>query len=131
MNPRGPDDFKRARRERRLGRTLDLEPEVARWAAQHGFTLRVLNDGHHWLLQKPGLTAEWWPSSAKRVLNRDYLRDHHAPHWPQVAAAIEQAMTAPRSPCPPGSSAPSRGEVHPMKPEPDQAQDARSRDISN
>jgi hypothetical protein len=90
-----PDDFRRARRERRLHRTLDLESEVARWASRHGFTLRVLNDGHHWLLQRPDLVAEWWPSSAKLVVNRDYLHDHHAPHWPEVAALLEQITTAP------------------------------------
>lgn len=92
--PPTPDDFRRRRRDRRLDRTLDLEPEVRRWAAQHGFTLRVLNDGHHWLLQKPGLLAEWWPSSAKLVLNRNYLDDRHAPHWPEVASALEAALSA-------------------------------------
>jgi len=81
-----------------LARTLDLEAEVTRWAAQRGLTLRVLNGGHHWLLQKPGLTAEWWPSSAKLVLNRDHLRDCHAPHWPHVAALLENALATPCRP---------------------------------
>jgi hypothetical protein len=89
-----PDDFRRERLERRLSRTLNLEVEVAGWAAQHGLTLRVLNDGHHWLLQKPGFVAEWWPSSARVVLNRDCLRGRHAPHWAQVAALIHETIAA-------------------------------------
>ena len=101
---RTPKEFQRARRERRLDRTLDLEAEVTRWAAQRGLTLRVLNDGHHWLFQKPGLAAEWWPSSAKFVLNRDDLHDRHAPHWPHVAALLENALTTPSCPSNPGSS---------------------------
>jgi len=71
-----PKDFQRARRDRRLGRTVDLQTEVTAWATQRGFTLRVLNDGHHWLLQKPGLVAEWWPSSAKLVLKREKRQAH-------------------------------------------------------
>lgn len=90
-----PGNFRRRRRERRLQRTLGWEQEVSRWATQHGFTLRVLNGGHHWLLQKPGFVAEWWPSSAKLVLNRDYVHDRQAPHWPEVALALEAAMTHP------------------------------------
>ena len=103
-----PKEFQRARRERRLGRTVDLQTEATAWATRRGFTLRVLNDGHHWLFQKPGLVAEWWPSSAKLVLNRDYLHDHHAPHWPQVAALLDGALPALSAPsylCPSASSA--------------------------
>ena len=101
---RTPKEFQRTPRERRLERTLDLEAQVTRWAAQRGLTLRVLNGGHHWLFQKPGLAAEWWPSSAKLVLNRDYLRDRHAPHWPHVAALLENALTTPSCPSNPGPS---------------------------
>jgi len=100
-----PKEFQRAGRERRLGRMLAIEAEVTRWAAQRGLTFRMFNDGHHWMFQKPGLAAEWWPSSAKLVLNRDYLRDRHAPHWPRVAALLENALAAPSCPSNPGSSA--------------------------
>jgi hypothetical protein len=84
-----PDDYKRLRRERRTNRTARLESHVRAWAEQRGLSLRVLNDGHHWLLQNTGFKAEWWPSSAKLALNRDYLGTFHAPHWTQVAALLE------------------------------------------
>jgi hypothetical protein len=57
--------------------------------------LRVLNDGHHWLFQKPGFMAEWWPSSARLAVNRDYGRHIHAPHWAEVATELEQYLTSP------------------------------------
>src|SRR5207247_3556726 len=79
-----PDDYKRQRRERRMQRTSHSEAQIRAWAEQHGCSLRVLNDGNHWLFQKPGFMAEWWPSSAKLAVNRDYLRTHHAPHWADV-----------------------------------------------
>jgi hypothetical protein len=93
-----PGEYKRRRRERRMERTLHSEAVVRGWAEQHGFTLRVLNNGHHWILEKPGIFAEWWPSSAKLALNRDYLRTLHTPHWSDVVMALESS-------CPSGTSA--------------------------
>ena len=107
MNTQDPHEYRRQRRDRRLHRNLDVAAEAQAWAARHGFTLRVLNDGHHWLFQKPGLVAEWWPSSAKLVLNRDYLHDQHAPHWPQVAMLLANSLPARAQPshcCPFGLS---------------------------
>jgi hypothetical protein len=68
-----------------MSRTSDRELAIRAWIDEHGFTLRVLNGGHHWLIQKPGFVAEWWPSSAKLALNRHYDRTYHAPHWDDVA----------------------------------------------
>jgi len=75
-----------------MQRTAQSESLVRAWVEQRGCSLRVLNDGHHWLIQKPGLMAEWWPSSAKLVLNRDYGRDYHAAHWQDVAAVLHQQL---------------------------------------
>jgi len=95
-----------------MERTARQEDEVRAWTGRYGVSLRVLNDGHHWLFQKPGFMAEWWPSSANLAVNRDYLRTHHAPHWADVVAVLERALAtapstplriAPRSSPPPGS----------------------------
>jgi hypothetical protein len=87
-----PDEYRRQRRERRMGRTARLEDQVAAWATQHGFSLRVLNDGHHWLFQKAGFMAEWWPSSAKLVVKRDYGSGLDAPHWADVVNALQPTV---------------------------------------
>jgi hypothetical protein len=44
------------------------------------------------LFQKPGFMAEWWPSSARLAVNRDYLHDHHAPHWTDVMVVLQQHL---------------------------------------
>jgi hypothetical protein len=75
------DQYKRRRRERRMERTAHLEAQVRVWAEQRGCSLRKLNGGHHWLFQRCSFMAEWWPSSARLAVNRDYVHDHHAPHW--------------------------------------------------
>jgi hypothetical protein len=38
-----------------------LQEQARVWAEGHACSLRVLNDGHHWLFQKPGFMSEWWP----------------------------------------------------------------------
>jgi hypothetical protein len=93
-----PEEYKRQRRERRMQRTASLEEQVTAWAEMQGLSLRVLNDGHHWVFQKPGFMAEWWPSSAKLVVNRDYGRDIHAPHWAEVMNALQPVAGRPEGP---------------------------------
>jgi hypothetical protein len=88
-----PDQYKLYRRERRMERASYQEVQIRVWAERHGCSLRVLNDRYHWLIQKPGFTAEWWPSSAKLVVNRVYERQYHAPHWADVALVLEQCLT--------------------------------------
>ena len=89
------EEYKKQRRERRMERTSRLEEQARVWAEGHGCSLRVLNDGHHWLFQKPGFVAEWWPSSAKLVVNRDYGSDIQAPHWADVVAALAEHFRTP------------------------------------
>ncbi len=79
----------RRRRERRMDRNLALERTARQWADKQGFEFAIHNDGHHWVLKKPGLFVEWWPSSAKLVLNRDYLHDFHIHDWQQVVAKLQ------------------------------------------
>jgi hypothetical protein len=89
-----PEEYMRRRRAWPMDRTARLESQAQDWAQRNGCTLRVLNGGHHWLFQKTGFAAEWWPSSAKLVINRDYLGDHHAPHWPEVQRVMDKHLRA-------------------------------------
>lgn len=86
-----------------MERTSRLKEQARVWAEGHGCSLRVLNDGHHWLFQKPGFMAEWWPSSAGLAVNGEYGRRIHAPHWAEVVTALEQYLPAPL-PSQPGAS---------------------------
>ncbi|MEI6784911.1 MAG: hypothetical protein WCQ21_28780 [Verrucomicrobiota bacterium] len=90
-----PEEYKRQRRDRRMERTSRLESQVRAWAEGHGCSLRVLNDGHHWLFQKPGFMAEWWPSSARLAVTRDYGRYIHAPQWTDVVAVLQEQLATP------------------------------------
>jgi len=54
-----PHGFMRRRRDRRMERNSNKEDEIRAWAEQCECSLRVLNDGYHWLFQKAGFMAEW------------------------------------------------------------------------
>lgn len=72
-----------------MERNLSLEDQTREEAGKLGYHLSVHNDGHHWVFRDgSGRVAEWWPSSAKLVLNRDYGRCIHAHDWPQVLAEL-------------------------------------------
>ncbi len=94
-----PDEYKRRRRERRMRRTVHSESGIQSWAEQHGFALRVLNGGHHWIFEKPGVFAEWWPSSAKLALNHDYIHTLHAPHWSGVVVVLARSLGSETNKC--------------------------------
>jgi hypothetical protein len=92
--PLEPREYMRRRRERRLERNAKAADQAKTWADRHGFNFRVNNEGHHWMWQKGGFVAEWWPSSAKLVLNRDYARSFHAHNWTVVIPFLENQTTA-------------------------------------
>ena len=64
------------RHGRRLRSNLRYESQVREWCRGHGFALRISNEGHHWQLTKEKFVAEWWPSSAKLVVNKQWVRGH-------------------------------------------------------
>jgi hypothetical protein len=88
-DPLDPREYMRQRRERRLERNTSAAHQAKTWADRNGFALRVNNEGHHWMWQKGGFVAEWWPSSAKLVFHHNYDRSFHAHDWTAVIPFLE------------------------------------------
>lgn len=55
-------------------------------------TLRICNQGHHWIFERPGFFAEWWPSSARLVLFHKYDAGIHAHDHAQVMREIGRRL---------------------------------------
>jgi hypothetical protein len=85
---RRDEDF-RTRHWRRLTTNLEKQAEVRQWCAQHGLTLRVTNDGHHWQITDGAFLAEWWPSSAKLVIGKRWHAGIHCHDYSQVLKVIQ------------------------------------------
>ena len=78
------------RHTRRLHGNLRYEAEVRESCRTRGFNLRVTNTGHHWQLTKQNFLAEWWPSSAKLVFNKQWEKGCHCHDYRQALEMIER-----------------------------------------
>jgi len=87
-----PGERPTQRHRRRLETNLAATPELARWTAEKGLTLRICNQGHHWIFERPGFFAEWWPSSAKLVLFHKYDAGIHTHDHAQVMREIGRRL---------------------------------------
>lgn len=92
------------RHERRLNANLSRQEEVRGWCQLAGVKLSIKNDGHHWRFVRGKQEAEWWPSSAKLVLQRNYDRGIHVHDHLQALSRLRKHF--PGSPKPPALPAP-------------------------
>lgn len=83
-----PGERPASRHKRRLETNIAIALDLAKWTAEKGVTLRICNAGHHWIFERPGLFAEWWPSSAKLVFEHRYQHGIHAHDHAQVMREI-------------------------------------------
>lgn len=80
------------RHERRLKTNLLQQDEIASWCIHRGIALRVTNDGHHWQFRWHGHIGEWWPASAKFVIDKRWRNGIHVHDWQQLKAAIAAGL---------------------------------------
>ena len=59
------------------------------WCAGNGCTLTISNHSQHWRITG-NLHAEWWPSSAKLVIDRQYDRGIHCHDVAQLLACLDR-----------------------------------------
>lgn len=84
-DPAEPDSD---RHRRRLRSAAEHKGSVATWGYIKGIGIRISEDSQHWTFAKHPHVAEWWPSSAKLVFDRQYARGIHAHDVEQVKAEI-------------------------------------------
>src|SRR5215813_9313209 len=84
------EDF-RTRHARRLATNLHQEADVRQWCDQRGLRLRITNEGHHWQITDGAFLAEWWPSSAKLVINRRWHDGIHCHDYQQALKIIGES----------------------------------------
>ena len=101
-----PGEDASSRHNRRLALNLEAKGKLEAWCRELGVQFKVGNDGHHWRFKRGELVAEWWPSSAKLVLQQRYedgvhVHDHEqarkllARHFPPLAPAARPVMVPP------------------------------------
>lgn len=65
------------------------------WAAGAGVRLEVFNFGEHWRFEHPRITAEWWPSSGRLVIDRQWRKATTGRKLRAVLEAIARKLERP------------------------------------
>lgn len=88
--PLVPGESSMQRHARRMGVALESVPAFAEWAEREGWKIEIKNNGHHWILvYQDGCLAEWWPSSAKLVIEKRWNQGWHCHDVNQVRQVLE------------------------------------------
>ena len=88
--PYVPGEHPGDRHARRLQANLMAQGEVRTWAAGNGVKVEITNRGHHWRFTRDTKVAEWWPSSAKLVIQRKYQDDNHVHDHRQALVLLKR-----------------------------------------
>jgi len=78
------------RHERRLRTNLSSKEIVENWCATNNVTFKVTNNGHHWRFSWGKRCIEWWPSSAKLVIDRKYSNGIHTHGFDQCLKILQR-----------------------------------------
>ena len=80
------------RHARRLQQNKERLDIVLKWCDANGVSLEIKNDWHHWQFIVSGKTFDWWPSTAKLVIDQNYKRGIHVHDYTQVMKIIEKEL---------------------------------------
>jgi hypothetical protein len=66
------------RHNRRKKVALMQRSTVEEWCGKNKFTIRINNQGHHWIILNPNnKSIQWWPSSGKLVIGSFWNQGVH------------------------------------------------------
>jgi hypothetical protein len=83
-----------AARHRQLMGIQKLEEDIDEAAEERGFKLTVRNNGQHWEFARKGCVIDWWPSSGKVAVNKDYANMRRAWERASITAILEANKAA-------------------------------------
>lgn len=89
-----PQESSDQRHDRRLDTALRPKSVaiLRQWAGRQGLTLKVCNQGQHWVIRGKHIAADWWPRSAKLVINSRWEDGIHAHDVGQVIAELKAEL---------------------------------------
>ena len=78
------------RHQRRKNHALQNRNNVETWCVKHKWKLFINNEGHHWLFfTEERKQVEWWPSSGKLVIGKQYKSGIHVHDYKQLLETFE------------------------------------------
>lgn len=84
------DEDASSRHARRMSAAHVERDEFRVYVQSLGGLLEIMNEGHHWRMSFPAWRAEWWPSSAKCVIEKRWNQGLHVHDLMQLRKVLEQ-----------------------------------------
>lgn len=78
------------RHSRRLQENLKRREDVQNYCTANRLNLKISNQGHHWQIFDENFLLEWWPSSAKIVINKKWNKGIHCHDHLQMLEILER-----------------------------------------
>lgn len=82
------------RHARRLRVNQELLEEAKDFCRQNDIVMAVSNEGHHWRFKLPWHTVDWWPSSAKMVVDKKWCKGKHVHDVRQLLRELRWILKA-------------------------------------
>lgn len=86
--PKKKDELATDRHHRRKLFNSKRFTVVRDFCNEHGLRLKITNGFHHWQASKNGRVVEWWPSSAKVVIDKQWQKGIHVHDYKQFIAVL-------------------------------------------
>lgn len=71
------------------------EQSIREWATGAGLALSVRNGGEHWIFERPGFLAEYWPSTRRLVINKRWKKAAFPADAAELRRLIEKRLPRP------------------------------------
>ena len=91
-----PGESPMDRHERRLRTNLEAIDDVRAWSKSRDVRFTVKNSGHHWIFEKGKRIVEWWPSSAKLVVQKRWTKGVHVHDYEQAKQRVANHLLSGR-----------------------------------
>lgn len=85
-----PDEDPKDRHARRLHAALKDFDKVVEWCVANRWELDLKNRGQHWVFTRDKCIVEWWPSSAKLVIDKNWNDGIHCHDYNQALVILHR-----------------------------------------
>jgi len=79
------------RHNRRLETNKQYADKLRNYCRSNGLSFEIKNEGLHWQIKRGEVTIDWWPSTAKMVVNQQYDQGIHVHDITQIKSYLNFA----------------------------------------
>lgn len=86
-----PGEQAKDRHERRLQTNKEYADILRNYCRSNGWRFDIKNEGHHWQMRRGKLILDWYPATAKLIVNQQWKKGIHVHDIGQIKSYLEFA----------------------------------------